>query len=244
VSFVEPSPLSVLAFLCIVVFVVAALLDGVYTASHGRGAAASMRTLIVAAAVGVWLTLLSFVVASGAIAATPMPGVLLFFAASNLAGVLVAVSPVGGWLADGLPLWTLVGFQGFRLPLELVLHSWVEQGTIPATMTWTGLNLDVISGFVSVLSAGLILAWGRQDARSRAVAWLANVVGLALLVNVARVAMLSSPLPFAWGVSPPLQLVFYMPYALIAPVCVAGALAGHIVLTRALLARSVRGGRL
>jgi hypothetical protein len=45
------------------------------------------------------------------------------------------------------------------------------------------------------------------------------------------------PLPFAWGVQPPLQLVMYLPYALIGPVCVAGALAGHVILTRALLSR-------
>jgi hypothetical protein len=30
----------------------------------------------------------------------------------------------------------------------------------------------------------------------------------------------------------------HLPYALIAPVCVAGALAGHVILTRALLMRA------
>jgi hypothetical protein len=45
---------------------------------------------------------------------------------------------------------------------------------------------------------------------------------------------MSSPLPFAWGVKPPLQLALYLPYAWIVPICVDGALFGHIVLTRAL----------
>jgi putative effector of murein hydrolase len=53
--------------------------------------------------------------------------------------------------------------------------------------------------------------------------------------NVMRVAVMSSPLPFAWQVSPPLRLIFQLPFAFIVPVCVGGALAGHIILTRALL---------
>ena len=99
---------------------------------------------------------------------------------------------------------------------------------IPETMTWSGSNLDIISGIVAIVTAPLA-------SRSRAIAWVANLVGLVLLINVGRVAMMSSPLPFAWPVTPALQLVLYLPYAWIGPVCVAGALAGHVVLTRALL---------
>jgi hypothetical protein len=39
-------------------------------------------------------------------------------------------------------------------------------------------------------------------------------------------------------VTPPLLLALHLPYAWIGPVCVGGALAGHIVLTRALLRRA------
>jgi threonine/homoserine efflux transporter RhtA len=122
----------------------------------------------------------------------------------------------------------LVGFQTFRLPLELVMHCWAVQGTIPTTMTWTGQNWDVVGGIAALLLAPL--------ARRRPVAaWLAIVVGSLLLLNVVRVAVLSSPLPFAWEVQPRLQLAMHFPYMLIGPVCVAGALFGHIVLTRAML---------
>lgn len=58
-----------------------------------------------------------------------------------------------------------------------------------------------------------------------------------LLVNVMRVAVLSSPVSFGWPVEPRLDLIFYIPYALIIPVCIGGALIGHIALTRALLRR-------
>lgn len=235
-TFTPAGPISLFAFYAIVAFILASLIEGVRGASRRLGVAGNRRALIVASVAGAWLLALSFVVASGAIAARPMPRVLLFFAAANLGGLLLGLSPAGGWLARGLPLWTLVAFQGFRLPLELVLHSWGEQGTIPMTMTWEGENLDVITGIVAIGAAAVVRTLGTYDSRARAAAWAANIVGFALLLNVGRVAMLSSPLPFAWeGIDPPLQLAMYMPYALIGPVCVAGALAGHVVLTRALL---------
>jgi hypothetical protein len=235
-TFTPASALSVLAFSCIVAFILAALIEGVRIGSRRLGVAGMRRPLVVALITGGWLLALSFIVASGAVAASPMPRIPLFFAAANLGGVVLGLSPAGGWLARGLPLWTLVAFQGFRLPLEMVLHSWGRQGTIPMTMTWEGSNLDVVTGVTALAAAVAVRVLGTYDSRARAAAWAANLVGLALLVNVGRVAMLSSPLPFAWpDVNPRLQLAMFMPYALIGPVCVAGALAGHIVLTRALL---------
>ena len=64
------------------------------------------------------------------------------------------------------------------------------------------------------------------------------LVGIVLLINVGRVVVLSSPLPFAWDVEPSLQLAFHVPFAWIVPICVGGAIFGHAVLTRALLRRS------
>jgi hypothetical protein len=58
---------------------------------------------------------------------------------------------------------------------------------------------------------------------------------LLLLANVMRVAILSSPVSFGWPVVPKLELIYRVPYALIIPVCIGGALIGHIALTRALL---------
>jgi hypothetical protein len=122
-----------------------------------------------------------------------------------------------------------VAFQGFRLPLELVLHSWVLQGVIPGTMTWNGSNWDVFSGIACLGLAPL-------SPYSKVAAWAANVIGIVLLVNVGRVAAMSAPVPFGWhDVEPKLLLPYHLPYALIVPVCVGGALAAHVILTRALL---------
>lgn len=221
---------SLTVFMAIVAFVIAALLVGTRVAMlRARGSEAARHvTTRVAVGIALWLFVTSIPVFAGVPAAQPFPRIPLAFAAINLSALSFGLSSLGGQIARHLPLWSLVVFQGFRLPLELVLHRWAEGGMIPTTMTWSGSNLDIVSGIVALGAAPFV-------ERSRTLAWIANLVGIALLVNVGRVEMKSSPLPFAWNVDPPLQLILYLPYALIGTVCVAGALAGHVILTRRLL---------
>ena len=222
--FVVPRPESIVLFVVVLIAVTSAAVAGIHLARRSID-----RTVALGITLLLWMAATGTYVAVGGPAASTA-GLMGFFAVSNLGGVVLALSPVGRWWATGLPLWSLVAFQGFRLPLEIVLHWWVEDGTIPQTMTWTGSNFDVISGIAAIVAAPF--------ARRRAVAWCANLVGIVLLGNVARVAFLSLPVPFGWNVSPPLMLAMHLPYAWIVPVCVAGALCGHIVLTRALLMKS------
>ncbi|MEZ0268322.1 MAG: hypothetical protein ACAI43_26645 [Phycisphaerae bacterium] len=228
--FTPATPASLAAFVLIVAAVLGVVVVGVFAAHRRLGLPAGRRTATVHVGLLLWVAITSVPVATGLLAAGPMPRIPLYFAAINLAGVLFAFSRTGRALAIGLPLAALVAFQAFRLPLELVLHHWAGRGVIPPTMTWTGQNFDIVTGVLALLLAPFA-------SRSRAAAWAFNLIGFALLLNVMRVAMMSSPLPFAWpDVRPPLQLVLHLPYAWIGSVCVAGALAGHIVLTRALLA--------
>jgi hypothetical protein len=222
VDFHPASAGSVFAFRLIIAAVIAAFFWAVLRV-HGRG-----RVFAITLAVfSVWMAALILLVASGRMTSLPFNGIPVFFGSILVICVGTALSPFGARLASGVPLAALVGFQVFRLPLELVLHAWAAQGTIPETMTWTGQNWDIISGITALVCAPLV---GRFPAAAR----IANIVGLALLMNVMRVAIMSSPFPFGWGQQPPLLLALHLPYAFIGPVCVGGALFGHIVLTRAL----------
>lgn len=118
--------------------------------------------------------------------------------------------------------------QVFRIPLELLLHHWSSIGTIPVTMTWTGQNWDILSGIAAVIIFPIAN-------RYRKAVWLFQAFGFVLLINLLRVVVMSSPLPFAWPLLNPLQLVMYFPYALIAPLFVSSTLFGHLVLFRKLL---------
>lgn len=229
-TFTPASPLSLTAFLVVVVAVIAFTVGGLYWATRRSGQADSRPVMKALIGIVLWNILIAGIVSSGAIEAAVFPRLPLFFMTMNLAGLFFALSSFGRLLAAGVPIAWLVAFQGFRLPLELVLHSWATQGTIPETMTWTGQNWDILTGVVALAAAPFV-------SKSRPLAWAVNGLGFALLLNVGRVAMLSSPLPFGWNVQPPLLLALHLPYAWIGSVCVAGALAGHVILTRALLLR-------
>ena len=59
------------------------------------------------------------------------------------------------------------------------------------------------------------------------------MLGLGLLLRVASIAVLSSPLPIRrYFEGPPVQLASHVPTVWIVPLCVGGALAGHVVALR------------
>ena len=226
--FQPASVASLSCFLIICAAVIAGFLRAVWLSAGRESTNPLRRTLLTAIGLFLWLSTISFIVESDWLRGDQRR-LVLFAAALNAVCLAVGLSPVGRWLSLA-PLPALIAFQGFRLPLELVLHSWVAQGVIPETMTWSGQNWDIASGVLALIAALLCR-------RSMIWAWVANGVGLVLLINVMRVAILSSPVAFGWPVTPRLELIYHLPYALIVPICVGGALIGHLALTRALLRR-------
>jgi hypothetical protein len=221
-------------FLLVCCFVVASFLRGIWMGAQAEGRNPKRLTLWASLGLLLWLATTASLVGSGWLEADPGRLVILGGAVFT-ANVLLGLSPMGKWIAVGCPIPWLLAFQGFRLPLELVLHSWAHQGVIPETMTWNGSNWDILSGIFALGLAPL-------SRRFSAAAWTGNIIGVVLLVNVARVAVLSAPLPFGWqDVHPKLLLPYHLPYALIVPICVGGALTGHIILTRALLLSKKKG---
>ncbi len=224
------SPASVLAFLLVCGFVLAAFLRGIWSSATREGRGPATRTLSVAAGVALaGLACSSGLVGSGWVAAAPAH-LMIFGATTMLGSLLLGLSPIGKWLGDPSCIPWLLAFQGFRVPLELVLHSWAGQGVIPQSMTWTGSNWDILSGI-----AALVLA--PFSRRSIALAWVGNIFGVLLLLNVGRVAVFSLPMPFGWpDVTPKLQLPLHLPVRLdrsgLRRRCPGGS---HRALTRALL---------
>lgn len=225
--FVHPNNTSVIFFMTIVIVILALFRWGVYASAVRAGLDPIPVSRNVAFLTFACLAGFVAVVASGLLVAYPTPGIPIVFAVIGVGAVGLVYSSTGAMLSSGLTVSGLILFQSFRLPLELVLHSWAEQGTIPWTMTWSGQNFDIVTGILALVTF-------RFAKSSLRLAWIVNGVGFVLLMNVMRVAVMSSPLPFAWPVLPQLQLVQHLPYALIAPVCVGGALVGHLLLFRKL----------
>lgn len=227
-KFTPASLPSLIAFGMVLLFEIGMFLAAIYYASRRLLEKPWTNTLLMAFLLGLWLMMATTIVHSGVLQAYPIPTVPLFHLSLLSVAVLFGFSHWGAKIALSIPLMFIVAFHVFRLPLELVMASWAEQGTIPMTMTVAGKNFDVLTGLFALTIAPLAGTYRRLT-------WIFNITGMLLLLNVIYVSVMSSPFKFTWGVQPPLQLVFYMPYALIGPVCIGGALAGHIILTRALL---------
>ena len=44
-----------------------------------------------------------------------------------------------------------MGFQGFRIVVEMLIHIAVQEGIAHPTMTWSGTNWDLVVGVTAVL---------------------------------------------------------------------------------------------
>lgn len=160
------------------------------------------------------------------------PPLMLWMAATLGSAIALGLSPLGKRLAS-LPLIALVGFQAFRLPLELVMHRAASDGVMPSIMSYGGYNFDIVSG-ATALVLGLALLRGSVP-RVVIVAW--NVLGSVLLANIVTVAFLATPLVRAFGESQINAWITQFPYSWMA-VMVGMALLGHLVLARRLMAES------
>lgn len=164
------------------------------------------------------------------------PPIYLLMPPGVALAVLAVFSPLGTRLT-ALSLTALIGFHAFRLPLEFLLYAFHFQGRLPIQMTFAGRNFDVLSGLSSIYVA----YWISRGKAGRRAAWAWNLGGLALLINIVAVALLSLPAPWrAFPARPPNELVLHFPYVFIPALFVMSALAGHLLLFRK-LARGRRG---
>jgi hypothetical protein len=144
--------------------------------------------------------------------------------------VALGGSRFGARLAQGLPLWALVGFQAFRLPLELVLHRAALDGTMPVEMSFSGYNFDILSG-ASALLLGVALALGWAGPRATSI-W--NIGGLLLLCNIIGIAVAATPFFHAFGPEHLNVWITRPPYVLLPTILVMAALSGHVLVLRKL----------
>lgn len=145
--------------------------------------------------------------------------------------IVGSVSPYGRRLALGLPIAALVGFQAFRIPVELLLHGLYDNGIAPVQVTYLGWNFDILTGLTAIPVAWLA-ARGKAS-RTLLIVW--NTLGLALLGNIVIIALTSVPGPLRLFMNEPsARFIASFPYILIPTMFVTTALLGHILLFRRL----------
>jgi hypothetical protein len=154
----------------------------------------------------------------------------LFLIINIFFAVTLTFSKFGKNITLTVSYTALLGLQSFRFPLELILHQWTQTGVIPQTMTWTGQNIDIVAGIICLIFIPFYK-------KHLGFVWTAQIIGFSLLLNVIRVAVMSSPFPFSWPLDKPLQLIFHFPYVLIVPCFVTVALSCHLLVFRKLLSK-------
>jgi hypothetical protein len=159
--------------------------------------------------------------------------------------VLVGLAFVGVYFGSYFPatsklisspgLAWLIGLQVFRVAVEIFLYLGHRAGFVPVQMTFEGRNWDVLTGLTALPVAWLV-------AKNRAPKWLIyawNIGGLALLLNVATVAVLSMPTPLRHFQNEPANtFISYFPYVWLPTFLVQVAWLSHILIFRAVEERS------
>ena len=222
----QPSTLAIAAHLALVLLLCLLLVRAV--------ARAGLRAPLFALCLCAWLGLSFALARSGWLLhfeRVPPRALFLLGPGAVLAAGL-ALGPFGRALLERLPLAWLVGFQTFRIAVELLLWMLYREGVLPEQMTFEGANLDVASG-ISALFVAALLARGLC---SRWLLWIWNLGALALLVNIVVIALRSMPGPWrAYTNEPANTIVLAGVFVWIPALYVLCAWFGHVLVLRALL---------
>ena len=94
--------------------------------------------------------------------------------------LFVIRSPAGARVAISIPLWALLGFQVYRVGVELFLHELWREGLIPRMLTFQGANFDILIG-----ASAPVIAWlASRGPFEMRLAFIWNALGLVSLANV------------------------------------------------------------
>ncbi len=230
-------------FVMLVVAVAGTAVAFVAAASRYAGeetSVTSARRRRAALVVLAWLVVTGAAAASGVLESFELmpPPIMAVVGLSVVLSTAFAFSGAGRLVAQSLPVAMLVGFQAFRLPLELILHRLAYEGVLPVQMTYDGMNFDIVTG----VSAVVVALWAATGSMPRAVLWLWNLVGLALLLTIVTIAILSTPMPFRLFLNDPANtIIATFPYVWLPAVLVQAAWIGHLLVFRRLLSREPPG---
>ena len=89
------------------------------------------------------------------------------------------------------PPQSIIWIQSFRIVVEILIWRLFVDNLAPIQMTFEGRNFDILTGLTAVVVA--ILVKNKKISSPLVIAW--NFAGLAILVNIVTIAILSMPTP-------------------------------------------------
>lgn len=225
------SPAAIVSFSFLAVGVVGVAVAGISRAESRSDLPPAGRARKAALVLLGWLALTSALAASGVLGKfelvpPPLPVLVML---TTVCSTIFAFSSVGTMLARELPLAALIGFQAFRLPLEMTLHRLCTDGVLPVQMTYYGMNVDILTGITAIPLA----LWAAYATPPRFVLRLWNIFGVTLLLTIVTIAVLSMPSALRVFVNEPANtIVATVPFVWLPTVLVQAAWIGHLLLFR------------
>jgi hypothetical protein len=228
----EPSSVLLYGFLGLLALTIPAALKGVKTSASDSESISSGK---VAGGLALWMAVTAGAALAGITANfdTLPPPLMVIVLIGFIITIVLAGGRLGSQIAMGVPIASLIAFQSFRFPLELLLHRAYTDGLMPVQMSFEGRNFDIFTG-VAGLFIGLYFMASKKEV-PRGLAWTFNLAGLALLFNIVGVAIASMPVFAFFGNNHINTWVGYFPFVWLPAIFVTFALFGHLALTRKLL---------
>jgi hypothetical protein len=160
---------------------------------------------------------------------TPLPFVLAF-----------SFSKTGIKLLQNVPAQWLVFMQSFRIFVEVLIWFAFLANKLPVQMSFEGRNFDALTGMLAI-PAGVLLVLKKEW--SRAIILAFNILGLALLINIVVIGLLSMPTPIRYFMNEPSNtLLAQFPLILLPTFMVPMAYSLHVFSLRQLFIRQKTGG--
>jgi hypothetical protein len=178
-----------------------------------------------------WLILLAVLALAGFFDAVTLPPRIVVAVIIPVVAVLIySFTAQFKKLLTAVPPHWLLMFQSFRIAVECWLWYALGKGLIPVQMTFEGRNFDIFSGILGLIAGWMIM---RKGKRWKTIAIVYNLVGLALLLNIVIVAILSFPGPTRYFMNEPAnRIVTEFPFVYLPGVLVVMAFTFHILSLR------------
>ena len=175
-----------------------------------------------------WLILLFTLAENGFFAVTTSfpPRLIISIVVPSIAILLFSFSTIGVRLLNAVPAHSLILMQSFRIVVEILIWYTYVESKLPIQMTFEGKNADILSGLLA-LPAGYYLWKYKKDSPKLVLAY--NLIGIALLLNILIVAVLSFPTPLRYFTNEPSNIIISrFPYIVLPGVLVPIAIAMHV----------------
>ena len=220
-------------FIALVIVILLVILVGLNYALNKLNSRKATRKVAVTGIVLVsWLGVQKFLATNGFFqdfSAMP-PHILLVIVPSVIAIFIIAFSKGFRSILEAIPAKWLIGVQSFRIIMEIILWALFINAIIPVQMSFEGRNFDVLTGLTAPFAA---ILFAKRNSKAGIIVW--NILGLAFLLNIAIIALLSTPSPIRHFMNEPANTIIgYWPFIWLPGFVVPFAFAMHIFSLRKL----------